>query len=276
MKNRIRLPTLLLTPMLLAACAAQRQPQLAGSGSAASASNGSRSGRGLDDQNVPDFAKVPFEPFSRANAVAIAMREWRAFGSQVNDDPPDTRVIPDEQRADRQPGFWQRVGEYWWLGQDSSRRQSGWTGKYDERGAPYAPGDYGHAWSAAFISYIMRSAGANDRFRYSPLHAEYINAAVRGEGGMQAYPALSTPAQVGDLICTGRGAARNMRFESLPAGGFPSHCDIVVETSGSQLTVVGGNVDAGVTMKHIPLTALGTVADDRYNWFVVLRVAYEA
>ena len=275
MKKRILLPTLLLAPLLPAACAPQRQPQVAGVTGAAYTSDGVRLSRGLADQNVPAFAKVPFEPFSRANAVAIAMREWRAFGSQVNDDPPDTRVIPDELRADRQPGFWQRVGEYWWLGQDATRRQSGWTGKYDERGAPYAPGDYGHAWSAAFISYVMRSAGANDKFRYSPVHAEYINAAARGEAGMQAFPAVSTPAQVGDLVCTGRGAARNIRYESLPTGSFPSHCDLVVEASNAQLTVVGGNVDAGVTMKHIPLTALGTVTDDRYNWFVVLRVAYE-
>lgn len=266
--------TILLAALgLLAACATQPRPQVAG---VLAASDRTRYVPASADPNIPDFAKVPFEPFSRANAVAITMREWRAFGSQVNDDPPDTRVIPDEQRADRQPGFWQRVGEYWWLGMDSSRRQAGWTGKYDERGAAYAPGDYGHAWSAAFISYVMRTAGANNKFVYSPLHADYINAAVRGEGGLQAFPALSTPAQVGDLVCTGRGAARNMRFENLPTGSFPSHCDVVVEVSTSQLTVVGGNVDAGVTMKHIPLTATGTVADERYNWFVVLRPAYEA
>ena len=268
-------PIFLAAPLLLAACAVQRPPHMAGV-QAASASDRARLAQGLSDQNVPDFAKVPFEPFSRANAVAIALREWRAFGNQVDDDPPGTHVIPDDLRADHQPGFWQRVGEYWWLGQDSTRRQAGWTGKYDDQGTPYAQGDYGHAWSAAFISYIMRTAGANERFRYSPSHADYINAAVRGEAGMQALPAATTPPQVGDLICTGRDAARNIRFENLPAPSFPSHCDLVVEASGGQLTVIGGNVDAGVTMKHIPLSASGTIVDGRYNWFVVLRIPYEA
>ena len=50
-----------------------------------------------------------------------------------------------------------------------------------------------------------------------------------------------------------------------------------------QISVVGGNVDAGVTLKHVPTTPSGTLAstdghvvDERYNWFVVLRVLYDA
>lgn len=228
------------------------------------------------DQNVPDFAKRPFEPFSRVNAVAIAMREWRAFGSVVNDEPPRTVPIPDELRADRQPGLWQRVGEYWWLSQDASRRQTGWTGKYDEWGNAFMPGYDGHAWSAAFISYIMRSAGAGERFPYSPLHATYINAAVSGTGGLQAYPAATYAPQVGDLVCAGRASASNIRFQDLPARSFPSHCDIVVSNGGGQIQVVGGNVDASVTMRNLPLSAAGTVADPRYNWFAVVRLPYDA
>lgn len=271
-------PLAALVGILLGAAACTTQPRAPGASNASSISPASLRAGGPypSDQNVPDFAKRPFEPFSRANAVAIALREWRAFGSQVNDDPPNTRVIPDELRADKQPGMWQRVGEYWWLGQDANRRQNGWTGKYDEWGTSYVPGDDGHAWSAAFISYVMRTAGAGDRFRYSPLHAEYINAAVNGAGGMQAYPASSYAPQVGDLVCTGRGAARNIRFADLPTGSFPSHCDLVVDASGGQLTVVGGNVDAAVTVKHLPVTANGIVADPRYNWFVVLQLPYDA
>ena len=34
---------------------------------------------------VPPFAAKPYEPFARANAVAIAMREWRLFGSLIDD-----------------------------------------------------------------------------------------------------------------------------------------------------------------------------------------------
>ena len=47
------------------------------------------------------------------------------------------------------------------------------------------------------------------------------------------------------------------------------------------LSVLGGNVDDAVTMKHVPTTATGmlaapdgTVVDSRYPWLTVLRVTY--
>ncbi len=231
------------------------------------------------DLHVPDYAKRPFEPFSRRNAVAIALREWRAFGSVVNDDPPGP-TGPPALRLDHEPGLWQRVGDYWWFGQDANTRESGWTSRYDEFGTPYqkdAP-----AWSAAFISYVMRAAGAGERFTYSPLHADYINAAKQEIGALRAERPDGYAPAPGDLICTGRGAARSMRFDDLPAGRFLSHCDIVTEARPGQLTVVGGNVDAGVTLKHVPTTMDGKLAtpgqpplDGRYAWFVVVRVGYE-
>ena len=49
------------------------------------------------------------------------------------------------------------------------------------------------------------------------------------------------------------------------------------------LSVVGGNVDDAVTVKHVPVTPDGHLAppggpplDGRYPWFVVLRVLYDA
>lgn len=231
------------------------------------------------DQHIPDYAKRPFEPFSRANAVAIAQREWRMFGSPVNDAPPGPDM-PRSDRPDRQPGLWQRVGDYWWHSQDAGTRQGGWTSRYDEYGREY--GGIGPAWSAAFVSYVMRTAGAGTRFAYAPLHAEYINAAARGEGVVRAERPDAYAPQEGDLICTGRASSRGIRFEDLPAPSFYGHCDIVVSRGIGQVQVVGGNVSAGVTLKNIPTTAPGTLADsggrvvdERYDWFVVLRVLYD-
>ena len=229
------------------------------------------------DQHVPDYARRPFEPFSRTNAIAIALREWRAFGSVVDDGPPRAEA-PGPARADNQPGLWQRVGDYWWFGQDAGTRQSGWTPRYDEFGYPYpaaAP-----AWSAAFISYIMRAAGAGDRFTYSPLHADYINAAVNGIGVLQAGAVDRMAPASGDIICMPRGEAKGLRFQDLPAPRFTAHCDLVVAATSDELTVVGGNVGASVTMKHVPvagglLATGGRVLDGRYNWFAVLRVRYD-
>lgn len=232
------------------------------------------------DAHVPAFARRPFEPFSRENVVAIAQREWRAFGMPVNDDPPDQQNPHGDSRLDRQPGLWQRVGEYWWLGQNAGGKEEDWSSKYSEYGTPYR-GD-APAWSAAFISYVMRSAGAAGNFTYSPLHADYINAAARNEGALRAERPENYAPRPGDLICTGRASARNIRFEDLPASTFLAHCDIVTQAGPSQLLVIGGNVDAGVTMKHIPTGPTGLLAepggrpyDSRYNWFVVLRVMYD-
>ncbi len=239
--------------------------------------------------HVPDFARAPYETLSRANAVAIAMIEWRAFGQLVDDDPPHSRppLAPD-QMPDRTPGYWERVGEYWWLGQNADRTQAAWTGKHDADGNEFDAdrADY-FAWSAAFICYVMRLAGAGDHFPYAASHYVYINAAARQALGRDQgwvitarRPKDYAPA-LGDIICTGRDRAKRMRFDRLPARAFPSHCDIVVASSPNALSVVGGNVDAAVTMKHVPVASDGrlvapdgTDTDTRYDWFVVLQVQY--
>jgi hypothetical protein len=238
------------------------------------------------DAHVPPFARAPYEPFSRADAIAIALREWRAFGSPVNDEPPESRPPPaGEETAERQPGMWQRVGEYWWLGQDAGRRESAWTGKHGDGGVPFpAAGDADYAWSAAFVSYVMRTAGARDGFPYSPAHATYINAArfPAPELRIRAERPESYAPRPGDLICMGRLSAKDLTYDDLPAGEFAGHCDLVVGSEPGSLVVVGGNVDNAVTVKHIPIGddgrlvgADGRVLDQRYPWFVVVRVLYD-
>lgn len=271
--NSLLLASLLLAA-LLAGCAAPVPMTPAATVARAEAS--------VPDLHVPDYAKRPFEAFARVNAVGIALREWRAFGSLVNNEPPDPRVVqPDELRPDKQPGMWQRVGDYWWSGQDAGTPAAGWTSKYNEWGRQYGTGG-SPAWSAAFISYVMRTAGAGDRFIYSTLHSDYINAAAQGMWAATAEPPETYAPQLGDLICTGRERSENIRFSALPTSRFTSHCDIVVEVLPGQLAVVGGNVAGGVTMKHVPTTPEGMLVgpdgfpvDTRYNWFVTLRVAYD-
>lgn len=262
----------LLAPLLVAACAVPPQPP--GPGTV-----GIQLGAQTPNPQVPDYASQPYEPFSRENAVAIALREWRAWNSPVNDEPPGPD-LPVEARSDRQAGLWQRVGDYWWVGQNGYSESSSWTGKYGTDGREYrgAP----PAWSAAFISYLMRSAGAGSRFPYSPLHSTYINAAANGNSVVSAQPPENYAPQLGDLICYGRRGAQRLHFADLPTASFFGHCDMVVGVDANQLTVIGGNVTAGVTMKHVPITAQGmlatpdgTVLDTRYPWFVVLHVAYD-
>jgi hypothetical protein len=233
---------------------------------------------------------VPYEPFSRTEAVAIALREWRLFGSPVDDEPPVARPKPlPEDKAERQAGLWQRVGEYWWISQDPSRIEAAWTGKHDETGLVFpADRDFDYAWSAAFISYVMRIAGAGPRFPYSPAHHTYIDigrlVSLGSTSGwvVSAEPPDTYAPQLGDLICASN-TPRPLRFENLPAGPFAAHCDIVVDRAPGEISVIGGNVDDAVTLKHVPVTADGCLAlpggyvlDNRYAWFVVVRVLYDS
>ena len=236
-------------------------------------------------RHIPPFARAPYEPFSRQSVVAIALREWRLFGQNVADpDAEETRVIKPE----REPGLWQRVGEYWWLGLNAGSAEIAWTGKHDGQGAIFAPefdGDY--AWSAAFVSYVMRIAGAGQAFPYSADHADYINAARQVSlGQTQAWLVAAErledyAPQPGDLVCFGRGAAKGLRYEDLPTPGlFTSHCDIVVDTMVlGRIAVIGGNIEDSVTMNFIPVTADGKLAapegvvlDTRFPWMAVLRL----
>lgn len=238
-----------------------------------------------DNPHVPRFAAAGWEAFARADAVAIARREWRLFGQPVDDDPPDTRPPPQPaDKPERQPGLWQRVGEYWWTGIDPSETETAWTGIHDENGYVFDPTHDGfYAWSAAFISYVMRIAGAGPEFPYASSHAIYINAAAAHQFKLVSAerPSAYAP-QPGDLICVGRGRGSSVRFEDLPTPRvFPAHCDMVLERQGNALLVVGGNVDDAVTAKHVPVSAEGKLADGsgqiidtRYNWLAVLKIAY--
>ncbi len=238
----------------------------------------------------PPFARIPYEAFTRADAVAIAQQEWRLFGEHVDDDPPAPGGYdpPPGDDPSRAPGHWERIGEYWWLSQDSDRRESSWTGMHDENGQQIDPSraDY-FAWSAAFISYIMRTAGAGPRFPYSPSHYVYINIAKEMTlGNTSGWAVMAERVDdyaplPGDLICYSRENFK-LTYAKLPRRHFAGHCDMVVAKDKTQISVIGGNVDHAVTMKHVPVTDDGRLADpggpvldSRYPWLVVLKVLYD-
>lgn len=233
--------------------------------------------------HAPHFARVPYEAFSRTDAVAIAMDEWRLWGMGVDDNDGAGYVQNDATMAERQPGLWERVGEYWWEGMNAGAPEALWTGKHDAQGNVFpvsANGDY--AWSAAFISYVMRVAGAGAAFPYAPDHATYINYAARAARGEVSDPLLiaEDPAayapRLGDLVCFGRGEARDLRFQDLPTAQiFPAHCSIVVAGGTGKISVIGGNVDDAVTMEHLNTDSQGKLGENWENWFVVLRVMYK-
>jgi hypothetical protein len=240
------------------------------------------SGCAEPDSHAPMFAQKDYAAFSRTDAVAVALDEWRLWGMRVDDTGGAGYVQADATMGERQPGLWQRVGEYWWEGMNAGEPDAAWTGKHDADGKVFPVADNGHyAWSAAFISYVMRIAGAGAAFPYAPDHATYINYAARAAKGEVADPLLIArdPAvyapRLGDRVCFGRGAARDMVFADLPtAHNFPAHCSIVVAGAVHQISVVGGNVDDAVVLEHLNANDQSELRHNRYNWFVILQVLY--
>lgn len=227
---------------------------------------------------VPDFAAKPYVPFNREDAVAIALREWRLFGS-LSDLPGSTE--PEVTKPERAPGLWERVGEYWWLGLGGQGREARWTGKHDENGRLYpAFDDERYAWSAAFISYVMRIAGAGARFPYAPNHAAYVNAAASGRSTILIAHAPQTYApKPGDLLCFGREWASHLSFGDLPTSGFwPGHCAIVVARQDNALSVVGGNDEDAVTMDHLTVAPDGRLLSVGHpiEWSIAIEVRYDS
>ena len=139
-------------------------------------------------------------------------------------------------------------------------------------------------WSAAFISYLMKTAGfSRSEFEFSDSHADYVQAALdvsaaeaAGQDSTQAFRACdiaTTPVRAGDLICATRAStAGTAKFAALVAAmaarsrgeAFPMHCDLVVRSDAggdAKLESVGGNVVNSVTLSRMTLNARRVLSD---------------
>lgn len=184
--------------------------------------------------------------------VSLSEQEWKFFGQRTMD--KNSNLIR-KGMSETDDGFWQRVGIYWQaLGKDI-------TGKNTD-----------YPWSAAFISYIMKMAGAEDNFQYSAAHATYIRKAIKDvnktNAAFKGFPINNYSPQIGDLV----GYAREfgIHYDNLPSF-FKSHCDIVVGVRKNEIDVIGGNVGNSVTKKTLVTDNNGLVIDKQQTWFVVLQ-----
>lgn len=117
-------------------------------------------------------------------------------------------------------------------------------------------------WSAAFVSFVVRKAGAGDKFLYADAHHHYIRQALlAAEDGVAgtAYVAKKFEGYVpvvGDIVAKGRGSAKNFTWDKALAKArknkdrnYISHCDVVVEVGDKFIRTIGGNVENSVTIK---------------------------
>ncbi|MGH7888564.1 MAG: DUF2272 domain-containing protein, partial [Candidatus Binatia bacterium] len=129
------------------------------------------------------------------------------------------------------------------------------------------------SWSAAFISWVMRTAGAGDAFKRSSAHATYTRAAkdnrvANNNNPFRAYRITELAPQVGDLICKSR-AGSGATYDNIKRGMF-THCDIVTEVRPGKLVTVGGNVSNSVGQTPVRTDANGRITQP--NYFAVIRI----
>ncbi|WP_337323623.1 phage tail tip lysozyme [Kribbella sp. CCNWLW197] len=137
----------------------------------------------------------------------------------------------------------------------------------------------GHPWSAVFVSYVMRTAGAGSGFRYSAAHQTYISAArksrLAGDTSKPfwAYRATELAPRIGDLVCASRSSSGATYDNISDPQTRATHCDIVTEIQPGRIRVIGGNVGQTVGEKW-----LRTLSDGKLNltgtqnrFFAVIR-----
>jgi hypothetical protein len=178
---------------------------------------------------------------AKVSMVLLAVGEWARYGKQVitysaNAPPRAEQLGVTEREAP------QRIHDYW-----------------ASVGHPERSGLDDVAWSAAFISWDLQSAGVpRDLFCPDQRHTVYVERLVErarrpGSAFRPRRPGERTP-QVGDLICASRNAS-GTTLDNLNRGA--GHCDIVVEVRPGSVAAIGGNVGDSVTRSVFPLDANG-------------------
>lgn len=222
---------------------------------------------------LPKEPPLPYPAELRERLVALAEREWRAFGQGVTDQTGPERVelkpaLPQEdpQVFHLVQGYWNAVREERPEWDDYVREQRALRRRGSDRNWQPVP------WSAAFISYLMRSAGVDRAdFPWTAAHSTYLDYAILSDrrwGRAALYAPLDLEDHAprpGDLVCADRTRPPTRRLTSVAArmeelGVFRAmHCDLVVERRPGRLDLIGGNLSNSVRMVYLPLDSQGYV-----------------
>lgn len=213
----------------------------------------------------PQLASRAASPDIRAlrrRIVAVATREWRFFGGA------EWRLkLPSIGRAglETQPGYRERVIHFW-------KRGLGRTIRNTRIG-----------WSGAFISFVMREAGAGKRFPYGGSHTWYMSRAIKARlsndrrATFVGYRLSEAAPQPGDMVCNT--LTSGITYDTVTSRRFGAHCDIVVEKGRGFIKVIGGNLTNSVRKRTLLTDARGRLYAKQprridpfvKRWLVVIR-----
>ena len=187
----------------------------------------------------------------RRKVVEIAMSEWRRWGAQATH-----RRGPKEYHT----GYRDWVRHYWKVATGNDLRA---------------------AWSGAFVSYVMKEAGAGASWPATGSHAHYIRIAsqnrARRSGHFWTRRLGEYAPRPGDLVCNS--LESGIDYDRQPHRNYASHCDIVVDVRDGWIAVVGGNLSNSVAKRALMTDFDGRLVNPQprhfdpavRNWFVVIE-----
>lgn len=198
----------------------------------------------------PGFRPADEFAVLRQRIVNVALQEWHRWNRP--------RI-----RRETDPVMSPVLQEYFRLGSNTSFPAERFTDPTFQRTYP---------WSAAFVGYVVRRAGAGSRFRYSTYHSDYAYGAKQNRlsgnnQGPQLFRVTEVALRPGDIIVKRRG--NNLSFDNV-APQMQGHGDIVVSIQGSKAILVGGNIDQTVSQIVKPLAADGKLLNSE-EYFGVVR-----
>jgi len=129
------------------------------------------------------------------------------------------------------------------------------------------------AWSAAFISWVMKKGGAGKDFVYSTSHSKYIVAAIQNQKSGNSNPFKGhkpedVKVEKGDLVCFARQSG--VGYDS--TGRYKSHCDLVIDVDKEKARTIGGNISNSVSLTNVKLTKDGKIdLGKEKKYFVVIK-----
>ena len=220
---------------------------------------------------APPLARVgrepplSYPPSARERLVRLAIAEWHEWGDVVSEPGSPRPFGPGPETT---LSAFPRVLAYWRAVEDEGGAIARNRARYAAAlsGAATTPWSE-PAWSAAFVSWVMRSAGVDAReFPGSASHAFYLDGLL---ADARDFPDLApfVPHGVaeraplpGDLVCADRARRplRDWRERWVETGQFrPMHCDIVVRSGPFSVDAVGGNIADAVTLSRFAADAAG-------------------
>ena len=235
----------------------------------------------------PQAGELPWELDAGSAYTAIARRRGRpTMRPGVSPTATPTGTAPFDSQAFRQkivqianqelvrwgrgsiketdPAIRRVLNDYWKTGTSNNYGDA-------QLGDPNFQKD--HPWSAAFISWVMRTAGAGNAFKYSSAHSTYTrwakdNRESNNNNPFKAYRTTELAPQVGDIVCKRR-AGSGANYDNIRPG-MKTHCDIVTDVQPGRLVTIGGNVSNSVSQTVPRTDARGFLSDP--NYFAVIRI----